>query len=134
MSWGVFLFEQLRLHLHHFLLHLQIALALVIRFHIVSELEIGLKFLSGVSQLTEFFTETNHWSDSSTLYRIWHLSWTELFGAWEFTVKWTSFSSVCWLLICIKHTISQGLRFIYQNIAIHIHRRVREKFLPSVIN
>lgn len=74
--------------------------------------------------MTEFATETDYGSDGSTLYHILRVLWAELLGAWEFTVKWASFRYIGWLLICIKHAISQGLRFFHQYIGVHVHRHV----------
>ena len=62
----IFLFEQLWLHLDHFLLNLQIALVQVIKFYMRSELIIALRILSDFSNLPQFITRTDHWPDITT--------------------------------------------------------------------
>ena len=49
-------------------------------------------------------------------------------------MEWADFRDVWYLLVCIKHAIFQGLRFIHQNICAHIDRHVREQFLVIILN
>lgn len=80
----------------HFLLNLQIARGLVIRLHVVTELEIGLRMRCWQ---TKFGKCTLQQADTCDWRTLRHL-------AWEFTVKRARFGDIGYLLIGVEHACS----------------------------